>query len=320
MDNKKESIPIIPSEFKARYHKLLGKENKTFLRYCMKPLKKSIRLNPIKTDIKEIKKRLEEKYGWKLKKIPWYKYGFWIENEDVKEGVVGNTLEHFMGYYYVQEAASMIPPVVLDPNEDDLVLDMCAAPGSKTTQICEMINNKGTIIANDVDIPRIKALRFNIEKLGCANVVVTRMDGREFSKTKLKFDKVLVDAPCSAEGTIRKDWKALSRWSINLIKSISGLQKKLILAAYDSLKEGGTLVYSTCTLSPEENEGVINYLIENREGVKIKKIDIPGIKYHKGVVEWEKEKYCSDVKKIARIYPHDNDTEGFVIAKIVKET
>ena len=308
---------IIPSEFKARYHKILGEENRVFLRYCIKPLRKSIRLNPLKADPHEIKKRLEEKYGWNLKRIPWYKYGYWIIN-DVGEGVVGNTLEHFMGYYYVQEAASMIPPVALDPKEGEIILDMSAAPGSKTTQMCEMMNNKGTIVANDVDIIRIKALRFNIEKLGCSNVVVTRMDGREFPKKKIKFDKVLLDAPCSAEGTVRKDWKALSRWSVRMIKTVASLQKKLLLSAYDSLKPGGTLVYSTCTLSPEENEGVINYLLDSREDAKVEPIKIPGLKFHKGIEEWEGKKYHEDVKNIIRVFPQDNDTEGFVIAKVHK--
>ncbi len=314
----RKSRPIIPNEFKARYHKILGDENKVFLRYCVKPLKKSIRLNPLKNDVRETRRRLEYEYGWKLKQVPWYENGYWVQNEDVKEGVVGNTLEHFLGYYYVQEAASMIPPVVLDPKPHEIVLDLSAAPGSKTTQMCEMMNNKGTIVANDNDLIRIKALRFNLEKLGCMNVVVTREDGRKFGDMSLKFDKVLLDAPCSSEGTIRKDWKVLSRWSASVIKSLSGLQKKLILAGFDALKEGGVMVYSTCTLSPEENEEVVDFLLQNRDNVKIEEITVKGLRYHEGIEEWNGKSYSSDVKKIARIYPQDNDTEGFVVAKIRK--
>ena len=313
-----EKIPIIPNEFKARYHKILGKENKLFLKYCALPLRKSIRINTIKVEEKEILERLSEK--WELKRIPWFKHGYWVEKRYEDEEKIGNTLEHFMGYYYVQEASSMIPPVVLDPKEDDLVLDMAAAPGSKTTQICQMMNNKGAIVANDVSIDRIKALRFNIEKMGCMNVSVIRHNGIELSKiSKIKFTKILLDAPCSSEGTIRKDWKVLSRWSVKLIKEMSRIQKKLILSAFDLLEDRGVLVYSTCTLAPEENEEVVDFLLQKRENAEIEKINVKGLRFREGIEEWEGKRYSSEVKKIARVWPQDNDSEGFVIAKIIKK-
>ncbi len=310
---------IIPKDFKARYYKILGKENKVFLDYCIKPLRKSIRINTVKyPDYEELAHYLSETYGWDLKPIPWFYSGYWIENEDVKEGVLGNTFEHFMGYYYVQEASSMIPPVVLDPKPHENILDMAAAPGSKTTQICQMMNNKGSIVANDISIERIKALRFNIEKLGCLNVATIRSNGVSLPYKKMRFDKVLLDAPCSSEGTIRKNWKVLSRWSVSYVKQMSKEQKKLILAAYDVLKPGGVLVYSTCTLSPEENEEVVDFLLANREGAYLEKINIPGLKIREGIDGWEGKVYNSEVKKVARIWPQDNDSEGFIVAKILK--
>ncbi|NPA38226.1 MAG: NOL1/NOP2/sun family putative RNA methylase [Candidatus Nanohaloarchaeota archaeon] len=312
---------IIPKDFKARYSKILGKENKVFLNYCIKPLRKSIRINTIKyPDPEHLAKQLEEQYGWNLKQIPWFKDAYWIQNPDVKEGIVGNTFEHFMGYYYVQEASSLIPPVVLDPKPTENILDMAAAPGSKTTQICQMMHNKGSIVANDINIERIKALRFNIEKLGCLNIATIRSNGITLSKTNLTFDKILLDAPCSSEGTVRKNWKVLSRWSTSYIKQMSKEQKKLILSAYDMLKPGGVLVYSTCTLAPEENEEVIDHLLKHREDAKVMPVKVKGLKIRPGIEEWEGKTYNAEVKKIARIWPQDNDSEGFVVAKIMKST
>ena len=304
---------VIPRLFRERYGKILGNEKKRFIEYCKKPLRKSIRINTIKADVEDVRRRLEEK-GWSLSKIPWIENGFWISYPEGE--ALGNTLEHFMGYYYVQEAASMIPPLFLDV-ENDLVLDMAAAPGSKTSQIAEIMKNQGTIVANDVSIERIKVLRFNLEKLGVMNTIVTRHDGRFFSKLKEKFDAVLLDAPCSSEGIIRKDWRALSKWSIKLIKSMSYLQKQLISSAIAATRKGEVIVYSTCTLAPEENEEVIDYAIKNFD-VKVEKIRLKKLKFRKGITEWENKDYDKEVNKCMRIWPQDNDTEGFFVAKLIK--
>lgn len=305
---------VIPRLFRERYGKLLGEEKDKFIEYCVKPLRKSIRINTIKIDVEKCVKRLEE-YGWSLKQIPWCETGFWVEYG--KDEQVGNTLEHFMGYYYVQEAASMLPPIILNPDKRDFVLDIAAAPGSKTSQLAALMNNQGTVIGNDVSVERIKILRFNLEKLGILNTIVTQMDGRLFSRFEEKFDSALVDAPCSSEGIIRKDWKALSKWSIKFIMDMSHLQKQLISAAITATKWGGTIVYSTCTLAPEENEEVIDFAIKNF-GVEVEKVAVNGLKTRPGIREWEDKKYDSQVKRCLRIYPHDNDTEGFFVARLIK--
>ena len=305
---------IIPRLFRERYGKLLGKEKDKFIEYCIKPLRKSIRVNTIKIDVEECVKRLKG-YGWDLKQIPWCETGFWVEYEG--EEAIGNTLEHFMGYYYVQEAASMLPPIILNLDHRNFVLDIAAAPGSKTSQLAALMNNQGTIIANDVSVERIKILRFNLEKLGVLNTIVTRMDGRTFARYENKFDAVLVDAPCSSEGIIRKDWKALSKWSIKFIMGMSHLQKQLISAAITATKKGGTIVYSTCTLAPEENEEVIDFAIKNF-GVEVDKITVKGLKARPGITEWEGKEYDAQVRRCLRIYPHDNDTEGFFVARLIK--
>ncbi|MCD6381916.1 MAG: NOL1/NOP2/sun family putative RNA methylase [Candidatus Aenigmarchaeota archaeon] len=305
---------VIPRLFRERYGKILGREKNIFIEYCQKPLRKSIRINELKADVDDVIKRLSS-YGWKLEKIPWTKAGYWVTYPEGEQ--VGNTLEHFMGYYYVQEAASMIPPILLDPDESDKILDMAAAPGSKTSQLADTMKNNGTIIANDVSIERIKVLRFNLEKLGVMNTIISRMDGRSFSRFENKFDAVMLDAPCSSEGIIRKDWKALSKWSIRFIMGMSYLQKQLISAAVSATKKGGVIVYSTCTLAPEENEEVIDYAVKNF-GLKVEKVRPKALKFRKGIREWKGKKYDKEVENALRIWPHDNDTEGFFVAKLRK--
>lgn len=146
---------------------------------------------------------------------------------------------------------------VLKPTKEDTVLDIAAAPGSKTTQMAQHMENYGVIVANDVSVKRLKALTNNLERLGVLNVCVTQLDGRRFGKLMPEaFDKILVDAPCSAEGTIRKSYKAIYNWQPWGYKKLVETQKMLLVSAYKALKPGGVLVYSTCTFAPEENEGL----------------------------------------------------------------
>jgi len=304
---------IIPSEFKARYHKILGDENKVFLEFCKKPLRKCIRINTLKVkDYDKFVGILGEKY--KLEKVPFCDYAYFINTQNP-----GKMYEHFLGKIYVQEAASLIPPIVMDLDTNDFVFDACAAPGSKTTQMAQIMNNKGCIVANDSIIERIKALFFNIESSGVLNTAITLMDMEKPIPEKLynRFDKILLDAPCSCDGTVRKDWNALSKWSVGLVKFLSNLQKKIIKNCINMLKKDGILVYSTCTLSPEENEEVVDYALKNFN-IEAEKIDVKNLKKHEGITEWEGKNFDESVKKCARIYPQDNDTEGFFVAKLRK--
>ncbi|MDP2974215.1 MAG: NOL1/NOP2/sun family putative RNA methylase, partial [Candidatus Diapherotrites archaeon] len=241
---------------------------------------------------------------------PWCKEGFWTEGY-----ALGNTLEHFLGYIYIQGAASMIPPVVLNPEGGDLVLDLCASPGSKTSQMAAMMNNKGLIVANDNKIVRLKPLTINLQRCGVSNSVLTLMEGRWFKD--YSFDKILVDAPCSGIGTISKSLKTIQMWNPHVSKKMAGIQRQLLCTAFESLNENGTLVYSTCTLEPEENEGVINSFLERYDSARLEKISLE-IKKGKTVEEFEGESYNPEVKKCLRIWPQDNNTEGFFVAKIRK--
>lgn len=268
--------------------------------------RKSIRVNTLKSSINDIKKRMQ---NWNLENIPWCKEGFWINY-----GGIGSTVEHVLGYIYVQEAASMIPASILEPEPGEFILDMAASPGSKTTQIAAMMKNQGLIIANDYKIDRLKPLVMNLQRCGVYNVVTTLMEGRFFKN--YKFDRILLDAPCSATGNIRSSPWTLTVWNVDMIRRLAGTQKQLIKVAYDNLKDDGILVYSTCSIDPEENESVINHLIQERNA-KLEKISFNG-KRSKAIINFQDDNYDSSIDKCLRIWPQDNNTEGFFIAKIRK--
>lgn len=242
---------------------------------------------------------------------------------ELEPGELGNSIEHLLGYFYVQEVSSMMPPLALDPKPDDFVLDLTAAPGSKTTQIAAKMENEGTIIANDNDFNRIKILAANLERCGVTNTIVTRQDGvllcEKLAKAGFMFDKILLDLPCSGEGTLRSSPKTFKMWNIKVVKKLSRQQKKLFASALKCLKVGGTVVYSTCTHSPEENEEIVDFALRNFP-VEVEKFKLP-LKCRKGVIAWNGKKFNKDVEKVCRIYPQDNDSEGFFVSrfKLVKD-
>ena len=301
-------------KFVERY-KAICPNYDAYIEYSFKFLRRSIRVNTLKISVEKLKKRLEK--NWHLEQIPWCKEGFWIEHKgEEKRRDIGNLIEHALGYFYIQEAVSMIPPIVLDPKPGEIVLDMCASPGSKASQIAQMMENKGILIANDYKGMRIKPLGLNLQRMGTTNTIITLMEGRFFKN--IKFDNILVDAPCSGTGTIRKSLKTINIWNPDAVKRLSGAQRQLIETAFESLKEGGTLVYSTCTMEPEEDEGIIDYLLTKYSNAKLENINIP-INRSPAIIEFEGKKFNPEIKKCLRLWPQDNDTEGFFVAKIRKE-
>ncbi len=215
---------------------------------------------------------------------------------------IGKTWEYFLGYIHPQSLSSMLPAIVLNPKERQDVFDLTAAPCGKTTQLSAMMKNTGVIVANDTP-EKEKSMFANIKRLGALNIVVTSKDAKDF-KIRERFDKVLLDAPCSALGGEKA---AHLRYNKETSYSLSRIQKSMILNAFDSLKNEGELVYSTCTFAEEENEEVVNFLLQKREEAKEMKIelDIP------------KEKGLNGLNAI-RIYPQHLDSEGFFISKIKK--
>ncbi|HLF54617.1 MAG TPA: RsmB/NOP family class I SAM-dependent RNA methyltransferase [Candidatus Nanoarchaeia archaeon] len=303
---------VFKEKFIERYSKLTDWD--TFKKYSLSFLRKSIRINTLKIEVDDCTKRLKD---WILEPVPWCKEGFFISHKAGRLDV-GNTVEHALGYYYVQEAASMIPPVVLDPKPGEIVLDMAASPGSKSSQIAQYMENNGLIVANDVKGDRLAALGINLQRVGSYNHITTMMQGQQFANAGIVFDKILLDAPCSGTGTIRKSPKTILMWNPDMVRRLSRIQKELIMTAWKILKPGGTLVYSTCSLEPEENEGVISHLLENAKDAKMCDIDLK-INRTKPVLEFDGKIYHPDVSYCLRLWPQDNDTEGFFVAKVMKE-
>ena len=284
-------------------------DSDAFFEYMVKPIRPSIRINTLKCEIEQVVENLARRF--ELKRIPWCEEGFYINTENY-----GDIMEYRLGLIFPQEAASMIPPLLLELSNKDIVLDMCAAPGAKTTQIAQYMENRGCVIANEPNIRRINVLISNLQRCGVLNTQVTRFDGRFFSKYENCFDSVLVDAPCSNAGMVRKNFKYLKSWREKEIEHLSRLQKALIIAGYRTLKNGGVLVYSTCTLDPMENEEVVDHLLRNTDA-EIEEIGLP-LRKREPFVNFGDKEYTSEVRKCLRIHPQDNDTEGFFVAKIRK--
>lgn len=321
MERPSKKITELKPLFLERIQKLLP--DKKDLQEYLERLKidpvRSIRCNKLKVSPENLKTKLEKR-GWKISQ-PFKNYPeVMIIESELFPGELGRSLEHLLGYYYIQETASMLPIIALKPLQKEKILDLCASPGSKTTQTAAELQNTGLIIANEPQMSRLQVLASNLERCGVTNTIITRKDGRSLCRDlNITFDKILVDAPCSGEGTLRSSPKTYLMWNIKTIKNLPKIQQRLFTEAFEKLKVGGEIIYSTCTHAPEENEGVVNFLLENLkdkiEILDVKK-DLPvELKTRPGITSWEEETYNQKVKLCVRIYPHDNNTEGFFIAK-----
>lgn len=318
---KERKFPELKPLFLERMQKLLPKKEdyQNYLNILKVQPVKSFRCNKLKISPEKLKEKLEKKYNWKINQ-PWKDDPeVMIVESQLEPGELGRALEHLLGYYYIQELASMLPSIAFKPKENEIILDLCSAPGSKTTQMAAEMKNTGSIIANEVSLGRIRILASNLERCGVTNTIITKKDGialcDRLKKENFQMDKILVDAPCSGEGTLRSSPKTYIMWNPNTIRTLSKLQKQLFKKAFEILKINGELIYSTCTHAPEENEAIANWALEEfGDQIEIEKIELP-LKPREGLTEWENEEYSKEVKKTARVYPHDNNTEGFFVSK-----
>ncbi len=282
-----------------------------FLAACQRPLRRSIRVNTLKISVADFL-TLTAPYGWSLTPVPWCEEGFWIERDDEEALPLGSTAEHLSGLFYIQEASSMLPVAALfaDDNLPSRVMDVAAAPGSKTTQIAARMGNRGAILANEYSASRVKVLHANISRCGISNVALTHFDGRVFGAALPEmFDAILLDAPCSGEGVVRKDPDALKNWSIESNHEIATTQRELIASAFHALRPGGTLVYSTCTLNREENESVLAWLKETwPEAVEFLPL---GDLFPEAAQALTAEGFL-------HVFPQIYDCEGFFVARLRK--
>lgn len=288
-----------------RYKKILGED---FEVPEQKPAQ-AIRTNTLKITTEELKARLIKK-GWELEEVPWYEDAFFVEADEL----LSKTIEHSLGYYFIQNASSMIPPLVLKPEPNEIILDLCAAPGAKTTQSAAMMENTGVIIANDMKLKRLKSLRGNLQRCGVMSAIVTVMDGVNFWKTGMKFEKILSDVPCSATGTLNP--RVLMQTDERGIRWLSSVQKKLLVSAAKCLTDNGVIVYSTCSLEPEENEENIDFAVREL-GLSVEKIEIEDVPAGTVLTEWNGKKFDDSIDNALRVLPSEK-TEGFFVCKLRK--
>jgi NOL1/NOP2/sun family putative RNA methylase len=278
---------------------------------CERPLPSVVRVNTIKTTVERARAALDEA-GIAFEPREWHD-GLLALPDDQP----GTNWPYVHGWLHGQEEVSAVPARVLDPRPDERVWDACAAPGSKTTQLAALTGDSGTLVATDNNLGRLSALRSNAERLGVTSVAVTHEDARNHSLKPFDgaaYDRALVDAPCSCEGTIRKNPDALEDWSLDHVRGIAGVQKGVLRRAVQTTRTGGTVVYSTCTFAPEENEAVLDYVLE-AEPCDVVDFELP-LEHAPGVTEWEGEQFDDRVRAAKRIYPHHNDTGGFFCAKL----
>jgi len=318
----KEQIKPI---FEQRFRELLktDEEYEKFIKYILTPQRKSFRVNTLKE--KNPEKLVEELRNKNLDISPvsWCKDAYFLNYNKETRSDLGNLEEHFLGKIYVQEATSMTPPEILDiPEEisDDFkVLDMAASPGSKAIQLGDKMQNKGILVANELDWKRLGPLQINLERSGLTNVIITNSDGARIEGEEV-YDRILLDAPCSGSGVIRKSPKTIRTYNPKQLKSIQKLQLKLMQRAFELLKKGGIMTYSTCSIDPEENEIAVEKFLEANSNAKLLKAELPNIILNNKVTEFQGHIIPEEiVHKTIRIWPQDNDTNGFYVAKISKE-
>jgi len=290
-----------------------------------------IRVNPFKTNSQKLIKELKENYNIVCEEIPYFPFALKITQDE--NSLLGKTFQHILGEYYIQSLSSMLPPLVLNPKSNEKILDLCASPGSKTTQLAELMHNKGELLANDTSLDRIRVLSFNIERMNIINAGIIQFKGEWLSKIYNNyFDKILVDAPCTGLGIIQKKGEISNWWSIEKAKQLSELQYQLLVSAIKMLKVGGEIVYSTCTLTVEENERVIDNIIK-KYPVEIIPIDLSIVdksQYDRDVpsrcsietsepfLSYDNQIFNEQIINGKRILPWKINSEGFFLIKLKK--
>ncbi len=300
---------MIPESFKEKIKEMLKSEADEFFDSYNKEPFAGLRVNNLKISTNEFKNISP----FSIREVPWTENGFYYDtlNKPAKHPF------YYAGLYYLQEPSAMAPGAVLPINEHDKVLDLCAAPGGKSTQLGTKLNNTGLLVSNDISPSRAKALLKNIEIFGIGNVVVTNEAPYALAERFPEyFDKILIDAPCSGEGMFRKDKSVVKNYEQYGVEYYSKIQKEIILQAAAMLKPGGMMVYSTCTFSPIEDEGTIKHLMDNCPDMEVVKINLDMLS--DANPSWYEG--CDEaVKNAKRLWPHKIDGEGHFVALLRKK-
>ena len=291
--------------FLKRYHEL--DKSVTFI--DIKTIRQALRINTLRTTAEILQQRLEER-GAHLEKVSFLRNGFFAS----APFSFGATPEYLLGQYYLQAPLSQFACEILNPASGATVLDMAAAPGGKTTYLATMIGDDGTIVALDIDQQRLAAVRNNVERLGITNVLCVKKDARFAADLKRKFHYVLLDAPCSGNYCSEEQW--FGKRTMQDIKNNARTQRELVRAAYMCLETGGKLLYSTCSLEPEEDELIIDWALKKYPDLTVISLNIA--LGDNGTTVWNNEQLDPRLSGTKRFWPHKTVTEGFYIALLQK--
>ncbi|HWT76443.1 MAG TPA: RsmB/NOP family class I SAM-dependent RNA methyltransferase [Mobilitalea sp.] len=311
----------LPKLFEDRMKTLLGEEYEEYLQCYEKPHFGGLRVNTLKITPEEF----EQICPFSIKRIPWVKNGYYYDTDEQPS----KHPYYYAGLYYIQEPSAMTPASLLPINKGDKVLDICAAPGGKSTELGAKLGGEGLLVSNDISNSRAKALLKNIELFGIRNaLVVSEAPNKLTEYFQEYFDKILIDAPCSGEGMFRKSPAIMKNWEQYGVEYYNKLQKEIILFAARMLKPGGYMLYSTCTFSPEENEGTISYLLEQYPEFHVvnalpeeetrKRLGISYEGFDCGKPEWVDGK--EELKHCIRLWPHKINGEGHFVTLLHKDS
>ena len=302
---------ILPEIYEQNMINLLGEEYETYKACLDKPMFHGIRINTRKISVEDFLKI----NPFNLKPVPWCSNGFYF---DEKVDKPSKHPYYYAGLYYIQEPSAMTPANVLPVEEGDRVLDICAAPGGKSTELAAKLNGTGVLVSNDISASRAKALLKNLEVFGVENSLIISEAPYKLSERFCEyFDKILIDAPCSGEGMFRKSISMVNAWDETRNEFFSDLQHSILDEVVKMLKPGGKLLYSTCTFSPLENEKSIEYLLSLDERLSICQFDAYS-GFDTGHPEWS-DTGNPELTKSARIWPHRVDGEGHFVCLVKKE-
>lgn len=298
----------IPEEFKDRMKKLLGEEYEEYITTYERKRVQGIRVNTLKIDTESFK-RISP---FELKaSVPWEDRGFYMDEEKP-----GKHPYHAAGLYYIQEPSAMAVAASLGIKKGERVLDLCAAPGGKSTQAAAYLEGDGILVSNEIEGKRARILSENIERCGIKNAIVTNNSPKELEGYfPGYFDKIIVDAPCSGEGMFKKEEAAIEEWSLENVISCSIRQKNILESADKMLKPGGYMIYSTCTFSPEENEVVMEYFLNKHNNYRIIEIEKKN-GFSKGYSDLVND---NELDKSARLFPHRLRGEGHFMCLLQKQ-
>lgn len=301
----------LPESYLDSMKDLLKEDYEAYLESFKEKRLYGLRVNTLKISVEDFLKISP----FELEPVPWIENGFYFSENDKP----AKHPYYFAGLYYIQEPSAMTPANVLPIEEGDVVFDMCAAPGGKSTELGAKLNKSGLLITNDISNSRAKALLKNVEVFGIPNVCVLSEDPKKIAdRFSGFFDKVLIDAPCSGEGMFRKDNKLIKSWEKNGPEFYSKIQKDIVLSGADMLKPGGKMLYSTCTFSKMEDEETIRYLLKERPEIHL--TDIRNYKgFCAGVSESDEDRQMQ-IDKCVRIFPHKMQGEGHFLALLEKES